>query len=151
MQSSGNHLESRVILQSFDFRTLHAMKTLDPAIRLSALFGQAKYDVMMGITDSDKSFVHIAKISGADILSPDESLVTVAQVAAAHAAGLQVAPYTVNTVSAGRRWPMHMWTIITDDPAALAAVAPYAGTTATPLATDSLESSTSELGYDHSD
>lgn len=29
-----HHVESRVILQSFDFRTLHAMKTLAPEIRL---------------------------------------------------------------------------------------------------------------------
>src|SRR5262245_31238860 len=32
-------LESRVILQSFDFRTLHAMKKLAPEIRLAALYG----------------------------------------------------------------------------------------------------------------
>ena len=31
-------LANRVIVQSFDFRTLHAMKTLDPALRLSALY-----------------------------------------------------------------------------------------------------------------
>ncbi len=49
-----HHLQSRVILQSFDFRTLRAMRALDPEIRLSALFGQAKYDRMMGMTDTDK-------------------------------------------------------------------------------------------------
>ncbi len=43
-----HHLQSRVILQSFDFRTLRAMKALDPAIRRSALFGNGKYDSMMG-------------------------------------------------------------------------------------------------------
>ncbi len=43
-----HHLQSRVILQSFDFRTLRAMRALDPAIRLSALFGQAQYDRIMG-------------------------------------------------------------------------------------------------------
>ncbi|HEY0162181.1 MAG TPA: glycerophosphodiester phosphodiesterase family protein, partial [Edaphobacter sp.] len=59
-----HHLQSRVILQSFDFRTLHAMKQIDPEIRLSALFGQAKYDKLMGITDPDKSFVHIAEVAG---------------------------------------------------------------------------------------
>lgn len=115
-----HHLESRVILQSFDFRTLRVMKSLDPKIRLSALFGQSKYDGMMGITDSDKSFAHIAKISGANILSPDESLVTPAEVATAHAAGLQVAPYTVNTIE---RWKKmadaHVDAIITDDPVGL--------------------------------
>jgi glycerophosphoryl diester phosphodiesterase len=115
-----HHLESRVILQSFDFRTLRAMKSLDPKIRLSALFGQAKYDGMMGLTDSDKSFAHIAKISGADILSPDESLVTPAEVATAHAAGLQVAPYTVNTVEGWKKMAdAHVDAIITDDPVGL--------------------------------
>ncbi|CAN5713274.1 glycerophosphodiester phosphodiesterase [soil metagenome] len=115
-----HHLESRVILQSFDFRTLHAMKALDPKIRLSALFGQAKYDSFMGITDPDKSFAHVAKITGADILSPDESLVTPAEVAVAHAAHLQVAPYTVNTAEGWQKMAdAHVDAIITDDPVGL--------------------------------
>ncbi|MCU1321033.1 MAG: glycerophosphoryl diester phosphodiesterase [Acidobacteriaceae bacterium] len=115
-----HHLESRVILQSFDFRTLHAMKTLDPKIRLSALFGQAKYDSFMGITDPDKSFAHIAKITGADILSPDESLVTPAEVAVAHQAHLQVVPYTVNAKEGWQKMAdAHVDAIITDDPAGL--------------------------------
>jgi glycerophosphoryl diester phosphodiesterase len=114
------HLESRVILQSFDFRTLHAMKALDPKIRLSALFGEAKYDALMGITDNDKSFAHIAKVSGADILSPDQSLVTPEEVRVAHEAGLQVAPYTVNTAEGWKKMAdAHVDAIITDDPAGL--------------------------------
>ena len=36
-----HHLESRVVLQSFDFRTLHEMKKLAPEIRLSALYSGA--------------------------------------------------------------------------------------------------------------
>jgi glycerophosphoryl diester phosphodiesterase len=115
-----HHLESRIILQSFDFRTLHAMKQLDPQIRLSALFGQAKYDALMGIADPDKSFIHIAEVSGADILSPDESLVTPEQVAAAHKAGLQVAPYTVNTTEGWQKMAdAHVDAVITDDPVGL--------------------------------
>ena len=86
------HLEARVILQSFDIRTLRVMKTLNPAIRLSALFGAAQYDGMMGITDPDKSFAHVAAITGAQILSPDQSLVTPAEVKVAHGLGLEVAP-----------------------------------------------------------
>lgn len=113
-------LQSRVILQSFDFRTLHAMRKIDPQIRLSALFGQAKYDVMMGITDPDKSFAHIAQITGAEILSPDESLVTPAEVAVAHKAGVQVAPYTVNTTDGWKKMgDAHVDAVITDDPAGL--------------------------------
>jgi glycerophosphoryl diester phosphodiesterase len=113
-------LQSRIILQSFDFRTLHAMRKIDPQIRLSALFGQAKYDPIMGLSDPDKSFAHIAKISGADILSPDVSLITPEEVAAAHKLGLQVAPYTANTPKEWRRLAdAHVDAIITDDPAAL--------------------------------
>ena len=115
-------LESRVILQSFDFRTLHAMRALNPKIRLSALFGASRYDAMMGINEPDKSFAAIAKQSGADILSPDESLVTPEEVATAHAIGLQVAPYTVNDEADWRRMAdAKVDAIITDDPAGLLA------------------------------
>ena len=118
-----HHLESRIILQSFDFRTLHAMRALNPRIRLSALFGQSQYDVMMGITDPDKSFTHIAHVAGlrpGDFLSPDQSLVTPAEVATAHALHLQVAPYTINTPEGWRKLAdAQVDAIITDDPAAL--------------------------------
>lgn len=80
-----HHLESRVILQSFDFRTLHAMKHAAPEIKLSALYEGAPTD-----------FVEIAKESDATIISPDYHLVTPEQVRAAHAAGLGVLPWTPN-------------------------------------------------------
>ncbi|HEX3435174.1 MAG TPA: glycerophosphodiester phosphodiesterase family protein [Pseudacidobacterium sp.] len=113
-----HHLESRIILQSFDFRTLIAMKKLNPAIRLAALIGTyPKDDALMGITDSDKDFVSISKKSGTQIISPDFRLVTPEKVASARAAGLQVVPWTVNKpedwqkmVDAGAD------AIITDDP-----------------------------------
>lgn len=104
-----HHLESRVILESFDFRTLHAMKDLAPEIALSALY-----------SGNPKSFVEIAKESGAKIVSPEYRLVTAEQVKAAHAAGVTVIPWTSNTP--------HEWdaliaagvdAIITDDPGAL--------------------------------
>jgi len=115
-----HHLEQRVILQSFDFRTLHAMQALDPAIRRSALFGQAKYDKLMGINEPDKSFANIVKVSGANILSPDASLVTPEEVAVAHKLGLQVLPYTPNTPEEWKRLTdAHVDGIITDDPEAL--------------------------------
>jgi glycerophosphoryl diester phosphodiesterase len=81
-----HHLESRVILQSFDFRTLHAMHKLAPEIRLSALYEGAP-----------KDFVQIAQEAGARIISPHYSLVTREQVEAAHKAQLQVVPWTANT------------------------------------------------------
>jgi glycerophosphoryl diester phosphodiesterase len=104
-------LVDRVILQSFDFRTLHAMKKLEPGIRLSALFSTAA-----------KPFVDIARDAGATIVSPQYPLVTKAEVDAAHAAGLQVVPWTANTpedwaklIEAG------VDAIISDDPAELIA------------------------------
>jgi len=79
------HLESRVILESFDFRTLTAMKRLEPRIQLSAL--------CMG---RDLDFVKVGKESGAGIISPLHTFVTAEQVRAAHAAGLRVLPWVAN-------------------------------------------------------
>ncbi|HUS06451.1 MAG TPA: glycerophosphodiester phosphodiesterase [Bryobacteraceae bacterium] len=102
-------LESRVILQSFDFRTLHAMKERAPKIRLAALY-----------EGTPKSFVTIAREAGASIISPRYNLVTRAEVKAAHAAGLQVIPWTPNTPDDWRRLvDANVDAIITDDPAAL--------------------------------
>jgi glycerophosphoryl diester phosphodiesterase len=105
------HLESRVVLQSFDFRTLHAMKKLAPEIALSALWeGQAK------------DFVEIGREGGADIVSPAFRLVTPEQVKAAHAAGMKVLPWTVNRPEDWKRLvDAGVDGIITDDPAALIA------------------------------
>ncbi len=118
-----HHLESRVILQSFDFRTLRAMRALDPAIRLSALFGMAQYDTLMGLTEPDKTYAHIAKVAGlsdGDFFSPDQSLVTPTEVQWAHDHHLQVAPYTVNTLEGWQKMAdAHVDAIITDDPAGL--------------------------------
>ena len=104
-------LEKRVILQSFDFRTLAAMKKLEPSIRLSALLEPGKYD-----------FVEVGKRTGAGIISPHFSIVTPEKVAAAHAAGLQIVPWTANTP---KDWDKLIAAksdaIISDDPAALLA------------------------------
>lgn len=106
-----HRLESRVILQSFDFRTLRAMKKAAPEIRLSALY-----------ENGPRGFVDIAKEAGATIVSPEKSLVTAQKIKAAHGAGLQVVPWTANTpvewdalIRAGAD------AIISDDPAALIA------------------------------
>ena len=115
-----HNLQSRVILQSFDFRTLIAMKKLDPSIRLSALVGDPKEDAMIGITDHDKDFVSIGKKTGAQIISPDFHLVTSEKVAAAHAAGLQIVPWTANKPEDWQALvDAEADAIITDDPEAL--------------------------------
>ncbi len=105
-------LEKRVILQSFDFRTLVAMRKLAPGIRLSAL------------TEMDpRSFTTIAKeAANAEIVSPYYKLVTANKVAEAHAAGIQVVPWTVNeTADWDKLIEAKVDAIISDDPAALIA------------------------------
>jgi len=104
-----HHLESRVTLQSFDFRTLHEMKKIAPEIRRVALY-----------SGPAKDFVQIAQEAEADIVSPEFHLVTPEQVEAAHKAGLRVIPWTPDKpedwdrlVAAG------VDGIITDDPASL--------------------------------
>lgn len=104
-----HHLESRVILQSFDFRTLHAMKKLAPEIRLAALY-----------SGPAKSFVEIAREAGAGIISPAFALVTPEQVKTSHAAGLEVIPWTPDTPADWDRLiAAGVDSIITDDPAGL--------------------------------
>jgi len=106
-----HRLEKRCIVQSFDFRTLHSMKHLAQEIRLAALWeGDAR------------PFVDIAREASAAIVAPFFKLVMAEQVDAAHAAGLEVIPWTANTavewqslINAG------VDAIITDDPAALIA------------------------------
>jgi glycerophosphoryl diester phosphodiesterase len=113
---------ARIILQSFDWRTLTEMRKQWPAIRLSALVGAPKYDGLMGHTDPTKDFAAIAKLTGAEIISPDFSLVTPEQVAAAHSAGAQVAPYTANKPEDWQKLAdANVDAIITDDPVALLA------------------------------
>jgi glycerophosphoryl diester phosphodiesterase len=104
-----HHVESRVILQSFDFRTLHAMKKLAPQIRRAALYQGPPRD-----------FVAVAREADARIISPHYSLVTAEQVAAAHHAGLQVVPWTANdSATWDRLIDARVDAIISDDPAAL--------------------------------
>jgi glycerophosphoryl diester phosphodiesterase len=104
-------LESRVMVQSFDFRTLKEMKRLDPKIRLSALYG-------IGL----RGFDSIGAEAQANIVSPQYALVTPSKVAAAHKAGYKVVPWTANTKADWDRLiAANVDAIITDDPAELIA------------------------------
>ncbi len=104
-------LVDRVIVQSFDFRTLHAMKRLLPEVRLAALW-----------TGKPRDFVAIASEAGAGIISPEHKLVTPDQVAQAHKAGLQVVAWTANdSASWDRLIEAKVDAIISDDPAGLIA------------------------------
>jgi glycerophosphoryl diester phosphodiesterase len=103
------HLEDRVMLQSFDYRTLHAMKKIAPEIRLSALS-----------SDGKRSFVEMATEAGAKIISPVFPTVTPEKVREAHAAGLQVVPWTANKPEQWERLiEAKVDAIITDDPQGL--------------------------------
>jgi glycerophosphoryl diester phosphodiesterase len=104
-------LENRVMLQSFDFRTLQAMKKIAPEIRLVALWEHG-----------DRDFVSIAKEAGAPAISPHYSLVTPEKVRAAHEAGLTVVPWTANMPADWDKLvAAKVDAIISDDPAALIA------------------------------
>ena len=102
-------LAKRTVIQSFDFRTLQAVRKLAPEIRTSALDSSGRAD-----------FVALAREAQAQIISPEKKLVTAARVRAAHAAGLLVIPWTANTAEDWDRLiTAGVDGIITDDPAGL--------------------------------
>jgi glycerophosphoryl diester phosphodiesterase len=104
-------LEHRVQVQSFDLRILHAMKRLEPRIGLAALCQYGR-----------RAFTALAREAGAAAIGPYHRLVTRRKVERAHAAGVQVVPWTANRP---RDWVRLIRAgvdgIITDDPAALIA------------------------------
>jgi glycerophosphoryl diester phosphodiesterase len=88
------------------------MRKLTPKIRLSAL------------TEKDpRAFAEIAKdAANAEIVSPEFHLVTPEKVKAAHAAGVQVVPWTADTPADWDKLiAAQVDAIITDDPAELIA------------------------------
>lgn len=102
-------LESRVMLQSFDYRTLHAMKRLAPAIPRAALFSR-----------DERDFTTVAREAEATMVSPHYSLVTPEKVRRARQAGIPVIAWTANEEAV---WAQLVEAgvdgIITDDPAGL--------------------------------
>lgn len=94
----------RIILQSFDPRTLIASKKLDPKLVTSLL-----------IEDPNIDMIAKAKEIGATIISPNFTLVNAELVNKAHEANLKVVPWTVNTESDWERLAkMKVDGIITD-------------------------------------
>lgn len=103
-------IENRVILQSFDPRTLRVMKKLDPSIPRAALF------------ETNRDWPEVAREFEATLYSPEFHLVTKERVAQAHAAGLQVAPWTVDKPEDWQKMAdAKVDAMITDDPASLIA------------------------------
>jgi sugar phosphate permease/glycerophosphoryl diester phosphodiesterase len=101
---------SRTIIQSFDFRTLREARKLAPDAILSALIEDRPKD----------SLVELARSAGqAQVLSPHHVWLTREDVAAAHAAGIQVVPWTANSAADWNRLAeIGVDAIITDDPRA---------------------------------
>ncbi len=101
---------SRTIIQSFDLRTLREARKLAPDAILSALIEFRP----------EESLVELArKAGGAQVLSPNHEWLTREDVDAAHAVGIQVVPWTANSVSDWDRLAaIGVDAIITDDPRA---------------------------------
>ena len=77
-------LGSRIVVQSFDHRSLWAVHAVDPEIRLSALTSNVPPD-LAGLF-----------ANGASIWSPRATTLTETLITRAHAVGLRVIPWTVN-------------------------------------------------------
>jgi len=102
-------MEKRTIVQSFDYRTLKEIKKLEPAIRTSQLTEANLLDIVPSL-----------KSIKADFWSPDFKWTTPELVKEVQAAGIKVAPWTINTK---KEWELAIQAgvdaIITDYPAAL--------------------------------
>ncbi len=110
-------LEKRVLVQSFDFATLRAMKKIaPPSLPMSALYPS-------GGDDRQRDFVAVAgDAGGTGAVSVHLSTVTKEKVALAHAAKIRVLAWTANSPA---EWDKLLDAgvdgIITDDPAAVIA------------------------------
>ena len=99
-------LHQRVIIQSFDHRTLIATHALNPKIELAALFRENLDD-----------WVTPTLAAKARVVSPRHTHLTKNEVETIQAAGLRVIPWTANTQRAWKRLiQMGVDGIITDDP-----------------------------------
>lgn len=99
----------RVIVQSFDIRTLKEIKKIAPDIRISQLTSSNLLNIVPSLKAAD-----------VDIWSPNYRWITPETVKEAHAAGFKVVPWTINTE---KEWGIAIKNgadaIITDYPTAL--------------------------------
>ncbi len=106
-------LESRVMIQSFDWRLVHATAALAPDLPRSALFPRSKQE-------ADRDYVDIAREANVKMVSVQYGTVTPEKVRAAHDAGIKVIAWTANDAEAWERLQKAgVDEIITDDPAGL--------------------------------
>ena len=80
-----HHMISRMILQSFDDRTLLAAKKIEPKLRTSLL-----------TSDNHIDYVAVMLAAHADILSPNHEWILAGDVEALHKIHVKVLPWTVN-------------------------------------------------------
>lgn len=78
-------LESRVVIQSFDFRTLRLVKSQYPKIRISALVDSKSLD-----------YADLIKDLGPDIISPNYRKIDKGKIELIQSFGIRVIPWTVN-------------------------------------------------------
>lgn len=100
----------RAVVQSFDFRTILAIKEIDPNVTTVALLEERP----------EKDLVKIVLDTKASIASPYHGWLTREDVEAFHAAKLRVIPWTLNDPESWQRaLDIGVDGIITDDPAGL--------------------------------
>ncbi len=97
----------RVIVSSFDWRVLRAMRRLRPDLPLACLTSARSVAASAiwwgGATPRDGSVARAVLAEGAAIWSPEHPDLAQDDVAAAHALGLRVVPWTVNRPEDMRR------------------------------------------------
>lgn len=104
-----HNMKDRVILQSFDFRTLRAAHAEMPDLRIATL-----------VEGFFSNIIKVAREEKPQIMSPDFSLLSAKKVAELHEMGVKVVPWTLNRESEWKNaisWGVDG--IITDDPESL--------------------------------
>ena len=137
-------LQDRIMIQSFDWRTLQEMKRIDPRVATVALTANqpswnlegdegdyqwpdadrpSPWMAGLDLKDFGNSPVQAAAAIDADVYSPYYKEVTPEVIQEAHSLGMRVTPYTVNDAEQMRALiAMGVDGIITDRPATLRAV-----------------------------
>jgi len=94
-------IASRTTIQSFDWRGLRRVAQIAPELPRSCLtetpVGDASWTAGLELAAHQGSVPKLVAAFGCQIWSPDYSELTAAQVAEAHALGLRVLPWTVDT------------------------------------------------------